>query len=90
MSNLVNYKKEFDVFKEEQWNKILSVQHKNYSPDYAFTKGHFIEEILECFQIKGTAEGETVKNILMSKEIDDTELVDTANMSFAVKIFRPK
>lgn len=88
MSNLINYRKEFDAFKEEQWNKILSVKHKNYSDDYHFTKMHFIEEILECFQIRGTAEGETIKGFLMQEEIDDTELVDVANMSFAVKVFR--
>lgn len=90
MSNLVNHKKEFDEFKKEQWNKILSVQHKNYSDDHAFTKRHFVEEILECFQIRGTPEGKLIEEILVGCEIDNNELVDVANMSFAVKIFSKK
>lgn len=90
MSNLANHRKEFDKFKEEQWNKILSVQHKNYSDDYMFTKSHFVEEILECFNIRDTNEGQIIKDILMRREIDNRELIDVANMSFAMKLFRYK
>lgn len=88
MSNLVNHKKEFDEFNEQRWNKILSVQHKNYSIKYKDVKCHFIDEILECFNLRDTIKGGIIRDILTVSEIDDKELVDVANLAFAVKLYK--
>jgi hypothetical protein len=84
---LYNYPVEFIHFKDLQWNKIRTsrIKHKNDSLEYTRVKNHFVDEILECFNLTGN-QALIVKNILMSKCIDQNELVDVANMSFAMTI----
>jgi len=84
---LYNYPTEFIHFTNMMWNKIKAsrIKHQNDSLDYINVKNHFVDEILECFNLSGN-QALVVKNILMSKCIDHNELVDVANMSFAMKL----
>jgi hypothetical protein len=70
------------------WDKIKASKekHKNDSMEYQDVKNHFVDEILECFHLTGTKEGARVKDIIMSKCLDQNELVDVANMSFAMTV----
>jgi hypothetical protein len=69
------------------WNKIKAsnIKHQNDSLNYDVVKNHFTDEILECFNLTGP-QALVVKNILMSKCIDQTELIDVANMAFAMTV----
>ena len=84
---LYNYPLEFIHFTNLMWNKIKTsqIKHRNDSLEYIVVKNHFVDEILECFNLTGN-QALVVKNILMSKCIDHNELIDVANMSFAMTI----
>jgi hypothetical protein len=70
------------------WDKIKDSEkrHRGDPLEYQDKKGHFVDEILECFNLTGTKEGAKVKDILMSKCIDQNELKDVANMAFAMTV----
>ena len=87
MSALENYPIEFIHFTNLQWEKIKASKekHKNDSMKYHDVKNHFVDEILECFNLSDN-QSMVVKNILMSKCIDHKELIDVANMAFAMTV----
>jgi hypothetical protein len=84
-NSLSNYPFEFNHFTNLMWGKIKQKEEKyKHAPNtYLDIKEHFIDEIIECFYLEGTRKI-IIKNILMESYIDDKELIDVANMSFAV------
>jgi hypothetical protein len=85
---LIKYPHEFIHFTNQQWNKIKASEekHKNDSMEYEKVKEHFIDEIIECFNLVGTTHGYMIKKMLMQKWIDEKELIDVANMAFAMTL----
>ena len=88
MSSLSQFKEEFYIFTVKQWQKILKSEekHKNYSMKFNDVKEHYIKEILESFKIEKTLKGYFIYKELMRYEIDENELIDVANLAFALSI----
>jgi len=86
--DLFSYNNEFLIYVQRMWTKIVdsSIKHKNDSMEYNSVKDHYIEEILECFNLRGTTKGLVVQEILREAEIDEKELPDVSNMAFAMAI----
>jgi hypothetical protein len=84
---LYDHPVEFIHFTNLMYDKIKAsrVKHQNDSLEYTNVKNHFVDEILECFNLTGT-QAKVVKEILMSKCIDQKELIDVANLAFAMTI----
>ncbi len=80
---------DLDKFVIEQKTKILTKEIKysgNESKTTEFVKNHLIDEILETFNIRGTENGNVVREILSKNKIDILELKDIALMSWLLKL----
>ena len=88
MASLSNFNREFNCFTVEMWNKIKASEHKHKNDSLEVNKvqEHFIDEILECFNLQNTKQGSKIKNELMIRCIDKNELVDVANLAFAMTL----
>lgn len=87
MSALIEFKEQFYIFCSDMLIKLQKSEkkHKNDTLDYKNVKEHFVDEIIECFMLEET-KADVIKEMLMSQPIDEKELVDVANMSFAMRL----